>query len=256
MVRWSRLRRTVAVIAVLLGAGCRSGPGPALDSPGVSAAPGPGIHQQSIGGPGGQELRFTVSVPPGYDGVRPVPLVLALHFGGRAFPPYYGRNILEVLVQPALESLGALIVAPDALDSNWGDAIDEARVLSLLDHLASTFAIDRKRVLCTGYSMGGAGTWYFVGRHPGRFTAAIPIAGRPPTGDGAPTSPPKVPIYAIHSRADEVVPLADTEAHVAALRAQGADVQLTIIDGVTHFQTDRFVEPLRDALPWLARVWK
>jgi predicted peptidase len=249
---WSR-----GLLPVFLLAGCRSGPGPALDSPAPSVnAPAPGIHQQTIPGPGGQELRFTLSVPPAYDGVRPVPLVLALHFGGRAFPPFYGRNILEGLVQPALEPLGALIVAPDALDSGWTDEDDEARVLFLLDHVTSSFAIDRKRILCTGYSMGGAGTWELIARHPDRFTAAIPIAGRPPAGDNAPAGLPKAPVYAIHSRADEVVPLAATETHVAALRAQGADVQLIIVDGLTHFQTDRFVDPLRDALPWLARVWK
>ena len=247
-------RGVLAVASLLLALGCRSGPGPApADSRPASAALDPGVHQQSIAGPGGQELRFTVSVPAGYDGVRRVPLVLALHFGGRAFPPFYGRGVLEVLVQPALESLGALIVAPDAVDSGWGDQADEARVLFLLDHVTSTFAVDRKRVLCTGYSMGGAGTWYFVTHHPDRFSAAIPIAGRPPDGEPAAT---KVPLYVIHSRADEVVPLAPTESYVAALRSRGAEVQLTVVDGLTHFQTDRFVEPLRDALPWLARVWK
>src|SRR4029453_145777 len=123
----------------------------------------------------------------------------------------------------------------------------------LLDHLTSTFAVDRKRVLCTGYSMGGAGTWYFITHHPDRFSAAIPIAGRPPDGEPAAT---KVPLYVIHSRADEVVPLAPTESYVAALPSLGAEGQLTIVAVLPPFQTGGFVAPRRAALPWLTRVWK
>src|SRR5688500_7701121 len=101
--------RTAAKLVLLLAVvGCRSGPGPA---PALGAAD-PGVHERSIPGPDGRELRFTLSVPPGYDGLRPVPLVLALHYGGSAFPAFFGRGILELLVQPALEPLGALIVAP------------------------------------------------------------------------------------------------------------------------------------------------
>ncbi len=240
----------MACLATASGA-CRSGP--VLESASAPAAPSAGIHELTIPGPGGADLRFTVSVPAGYDGVHPVPLVLALHYGGRSpFPPYYGRNVLELLVQPALEPLGAVIVAPDAADSGWSDEVDDKRVLALLDHVLATYAIDRKRILCTGYSMGGAGTWHFIIHHPDRFTAAIPIAGRPPTDT---TAPPRVPVYAIHSRADEVVPLPATEAYVTALRTSGADVQLTIVEGLTHFQTDRFVPALRAALPWLTRIW-
>lgn len=232
--------------------GCRSAPETAPGAAAAAAA-APGIYERSIAGPDGRELRFTLSVPPGYSRERPVPLVLALHFGGRAFPPFFGRGILEVLVQPALAELGALIVAPDALDPGWQDAADEARVLFLMDHLAGSLAVDRRRVLCTGYSMGGTGTWHLVTRHPGRFTAAVPIAGRPPPE--GPVAGAAVPVYAIHSRRDERIPLGPTEAYVATLRAQGADAQLVIVEDLTHFQTDRFVEPLRAALPWLRRVW-
>ena len=62
----------------------------------------------------------------------------------------------------------------------------------------------------TGFSMGGAGTWHFASRFPERFSAAIPMAGRPPADIGA----WKMPVLAIHSRSDEVVPIApDRSAH-------------------------------------------
>jgi poly(3-hydroxybutyrate) depolymerase len=234
------------------GAGAAAGGGTAA----VFGPPDPGVHQRTIPGPGGRELNFTVSVPPGYDGFRRVPLVLALHFGGDSFPPFFGRGMLELLVQPALQTLGAVMVAPDAQDPGWDDANDETRVLYLLEHVMANFAIDRKRVLCTGYSMGGAGTWYLVGRHPDRFTAAIPIAGRPPSGPAAAVGRWTVPVRALHGRRDELIPVAPVESHVAELRSQGADADVLIVDDLSHYDTDRFVEPLRNLLPWLAGVWK
>jgi poly(3-hydroxybutyrate) depolymerase len=262
MTRWSVWRCGPAVLLGLAlasgaGGGCR-GAGGAGGGGGaaVFAAPDPGVHERSIPGPGGRELRFTISVPPGYDGFRRVPLVLALHFGGDSFPPFFGRGMLELLVQPALQPLGALIVAPDALDPGWDDATDETRLLFLVEHVLASFAVDRKRVLCTGYSMGGAGTWFLVGRHPDRFSAAIPIAGRPPSGPAAATGRWTVPVRALHGARDELIPLAPVQAYVTELRSQGADADLLIVDELSHYDTDKFVEPLRNLLPWLTAVWK
>jgi predicted peptidase len=247
--------RLAALLSCLLASttGCASGRAGPVGGPAASRDnPGPGIHEQTLSLPDGQTVRYTLSIPDSYRDDRPSPLVVALHFGGR-ITPFYGRNILEGLVRPALADLDAIIVAPDALDHGWNDARDEAAVLALMDHLAAKLSIDPKRVLCTGFSMGGVGTWYLAARHPDRFTAAIPVAGRPVTDQ--PATAFKVPVFAIHGRLDEVMPLAATEAHIAALKASGSNAGLLIIDGVTHYQTDGFVEPLRSAVPWVRRVW-
>jgi predicted peptidase len=209
-------------------------------------ADGPGVHQVTLPLTGGRELRYTVLVP---DGGGPRPLVLALHYGGEV-TPFYGRGILELLVAPALSELGAVIAAPDALEHGWDNPVNEQAVLALLDHLTATLPIDRRRVVCTGYSMGGTGTWFLAGHHPDRFSAAIPIAGRPIPADRW-----QVPLYVIHGRADQVAPIAPAAAEVDRLRAAGADAQLLVVDDATHFQTDRFVAPLRTAVPWLRALW-
>ena len=108
------------------------------------------------------------------------------------------------------------------------------------------------KVLVTGFSMGGAGAWYLAGRHPDRFSAALPIAARP-------SSEPvewKVPLYVIHSRDDEAIQLAPIEDRVAQMQAQGADVKLVVIDGVTHYETALFAKSLSEAVPWVREVWK
>jgi predicted peptidase len=50
----------------------------------------------------------------------------------------------------------------------------------LLDMVIARYAIDQKRVAVTGYSMGGTGSWHLAEKFPERFSAALPIASRPP----------------------------------------------------------------------------
>ena len=160
--------------------------------------------------------------------------------------------MLEILVEPALQDLGAVVIAPDSVAGRWTNAENEAALLRILDRVISTYKIDEDRVLVTGFSMGGSGTWYMAARHPDRFTAAIPISARPPREEVE----WKIPLYVIHSRDDTVAPFARTETHVRQLKSQSVDVQFVPIDGVSHFETARFVKPLRDAIPWIKSVWK
>jgi dipeptidyl aminopeptidase/acylaminoacyl peptidase len=110
--------------------------------------------------------------------------------------------------------------------------------------------VDPERVVVTGFSMGGIGAWYLAGRHPDRFCAAVPVAAHPA---GEPDG--SVPFYVLHSRQDRVLDLEPTERAVAALRKRGGHVELVILDGLGHYQTGRYVEPLRGAVDWLRRLW-
>ena len=118
------------------------------------------------------------------------------------------------------------MVAPDALNGGpWDTRQNEEAVLWLLDSVMRSYSIDPGKVIVTGFSMGGAGTWHFAGKYPERFAAAVPVAGRPPATVGN----WRVPVFAVHSRSDRVVPIganreADrrTEARGCQGRARGA----------------------------------
>ena len=209
------------------------------------------IIEQNVLHPGDQ--RYTIAVPTGYTDETPVPLILALHFAGHG-APYYGRIILEELVEPALGDLGGLIVAPDCTSGSWSNPQSEADVLTLLDYISNNYAVDLERVVVTGYSMGGNGTWYLAARNPDRFSAAVVLSGWPPEEAGRVDW--QVPIYVIHSRQDELMPLEPTQYIVNALSEQGVEIKLVVLDGITHFETFRFIEPLRSAVPWIEQVWQ
>lgn len=199
------------------------------------------------------EQRYTIAVPAGYSGNQPVPLVLALHFGGEV-TPFYGRTILEELIEPALRELGAIIIAPDCPTNSWTDPQSEKAVLELLAYVEKNYAVDVQRRLITGYSMGGAGTWYLAARNPDRFSAAVVMAGWPP--QAIEDVEWKIPLVIIHSRQDEIVPLQPTEYFSNTLQEKGVPVKLVVLDGITHYEMFRFVEPLRTTISWVESVWQ
>ena len=209
----------------------------------------PGVHQQTIQREDGIVFRYTISIPQSYSSQKPSPLIVALHYGGEV-TPFYGRGMVDI-VGRALKELNAIIVAPDAISGDWTSPINESAVIQLIDSVNASYNVDKSKTLLTGYSMGGSGTWHIAGRHQDRFAAAIPIAGLP-IDDTEWT----LPVYAIHARQDRVIPLKPTQQRMETLKAQGLDAKLVILEGVTHYETARFIDPLRAAIPWIKRIWQ
>ena len=199
------------------------------------------------------EMTYAISIPSDYNGTEPRPLVLALHPGG-ARSAYYGSMNMRQIFEPALRDLGAIFIAPDAPTRRWTtDTADEA-VMNLLEVVLGEYAIDRNRILITGFSLGGRGTWFMATRHPDFFTGAIPIAGSPP--DDKLDALGDMPIHIIHSREDEVVPFGPAEATAQALKARQHSVRFTALDGIGHFAMGGYVDALRDAGIWMMEQWK
>jgi len=65
-----------------------------------------------------------------------------------------------------------------------------------------------------------------------------------------------VPLYVIHSRDDEFMPLEPTKYTVNSLVEQGAEIEFRILEGITHFETYRYIEPLKSVIPWLDSLWQ
>jgi predicted peptidase len=222
----------------------------------------------------GLELRYTISIPLELDTDTPAPLVLALHYGWQGdLPQYYGRGFLEPMVEPAFAGLGAIIVAPDCPDTDWHQPRSEKALLVLLDEIRSEFSVSPDRIVITGYSLGGMGTWFLAVEHPEIFSAAIPMASPPmldrPDGSlrtslnrffegGAVPAHEAIggmPFYAIHGRLDEVIPLAPVQEAIEDLKAGGASIEFVIVEGASHYDMGWYVDPLKRAVEWLKQIW-
>jgi polyhydroxybutyrate depolymerase len=149
---------------------------------------------------------YVVWTPVGYDGTKPVPLVVDYHGTGGEAVRY--ATTFSGMVRDGL-SRGYLVVAPQALNSVWGApgyegaGNDVAFTESLVDKLASTYCVDRSRVYASGFSLGG-GFAAYVSCALDIWAAVAPEGGvnfaRP-----CPDRPP-VPAIVWHGKADAIAP--------------------------------------------------
>ena len=238
-----------AVVAAMGGLCAAMNPNGALRA---QAGGRPSVEHLSFEIEGHGAMPYAVSVPAGYDPATPHPLILALHPGG-AQGSYYGGRNMQTIFEPALRGLNAVVVAPDAPTRSWATDVSDRGVMALLEQILDEYAIDRTRILVTGFSLGGRGTWFFATRHPDFFTGAIPIAGRP--GDDPLDALGGMPVHIIHSRADEVVPFGPAEDAARQLREAGRTMEFTVLEGIGHFTMGAYVPALRDAGGWMLEQW-
>ena len=203
--------------------------------------------------PDGGTMLYGISIPEDYDPQKPRPLVLALHPGGER-KPGDGIGFLRSMALPGLRSLHAIIVAPDCPTRAWVDPIAERAVMALLQNILADYAIDRRRILVTGYSLGGRGTWFMSSRHADLFTGAIVMAGSP--GDEPLDRLGTIPTYVIHSRQDQVVPFGPSESTALELEKLGRVVKFVALGGLDHYNMHGFLNPLGRAALWIAEQWE
>jgi predicted peptidase len=247
------MRRLPFLFPLVLLAGCGNPAPVAIPEAAELKKLPPGTHQETADIPGVGAVKYTIEIPAGYDGKSPVPLVLALHYGfdGPKPEPYTGKGMIEAF-RPGLSGLGAIVIAPDALGGRWTDAANETAAVWLTKSAQKTYAIDNKKVVITGFSLGGEGTWFIGSRHQDLFTGAIPVAAPVAGGDEGWT----IPVYVIHSDKDEIVSYAAAKRHADAVKAKGAKLEFKTVNGLSHYKTAAYGPYLGDAVHWLQAEWK
>lgn len=208
----------------------------------------PGVYDVESKLDGGRTARFTLSLPEPRSGVEP-PLVLVMHYAGTP-TRFYGRPLLEELVEPAFRPLHAVYVAPESINGQWHTEENEAFVMRLIDTLIKTYDVDSARIIVTGYSMGAIGAWHYVTHYPETFSAAVPVSGFPNGGIAC-----TVPVFTFHTASDELFELTRLESLVAELQASGCPVRLTRVDANGHYDLDGFRDALGAVPSWLGDIW-
>jgi predicted peptidase len=193
-------------------------------------------------------LRMWLYLPRGYltEPTKAWPLLVFLHGSGEC-----GLDLAQVKLHgpPKLVAQGAdypLVLCSPQLETDTEWPADTLHQLSLA--LQARLRIDPARVLGTGLSLGGMGVWSWATAYPQDLAAIAPVCG---FGDPAAVCRMRaVPVRAYHGEIDDVVPLADEQASVNALRACGGSAELIVYPGVGHDSWNRaYQDPA--LLPWL-----
>jgi predicted esterase len=178
-----------------------------------------------------QYLAYT---PKGYDAndkTKKWPLVIFLHGSGErgtdinrvktnGFPKLCMNNDTDyqfVMISPQL--------TPNIDWNTW-------HLQAFFQEVVSLYNIDPSRIILTGLSLGGGGTWLWANDNPQNFAAIVPVCGW-----GAPSQACKlknVAVWAFHGDKDTTVPTSSSVAMIDALKACGANPTLTLYPGVGH----------------------
>lgn len=229
---------------------------------------------------GGRDRTVRVHLPPGYDGKKPTPVVLAFH----------GRNTTAAMQElasamtPKADAAGFIVAYPTGVGLTWNAGLccgqaqsenvdDVAFTSAMLDAMESKLCVDKQRVFATGLSNGAFMANRVACELADRFAAIAPVAGQLMTLSCAASRP--VAVMHFHGTADTIVPyggmfgLPGVEASVAAWAQRngckaapaqtfaagdttcktfgqctaGADVTLCTVDGGGHQWPGGFAIP-------------
>ncbi len=213
----------------------------------------PDIQEKTLRLESSATLRYTLALPPSFSPDQSYPLIIALHYGGQV-TPFYAKPFLTNLVLPALGEVGGIMIAPDCPGKGWTDPLSEKAVLELIQSVQREYPVDSGRLVLTGYSLGAIGTWDLVFKHPQLFSAAIPISGMPPKGIVVRQAITR--FWVIHSHNDELFPLESIRKFVQFCKSQGLSVEFKPVAGPGHYEYDKYVPALKEAVPWLKGLWQ
>lgn len=157
---------------------------------------------------------YRIAMPEGHDGVTPVGAIVFSHgYRGTARGLMRNGNLrrmvsdmnLALIALKSKEDDWVLPNSPRHMDSDGAEEF--SYVDAVLDHAANNFAIDRDRMMATGFSAGGMMTWNLACHRPDTFAGFAPISGtfwlKPPESCAGPVAN----VIHIHGDADRTVPL-------------------------------------------------
>ncbi|HWB03520.1 MAG TPA: dienelactone hydrolase family protein [Verrucomicrobiales bacterium] len=179
-------------------------------------------------------VHYLLALPPASE-TKPAggyPLMLFMHGAGEK-----GSDLNLVkkhgppkLVGKSPELNKFIVVSPQcpAGQRGW----DVVAMKGLIDHIAATQPVDKNRIIITGLSMGGFGTWSFLAKYPDLPVAAVPICGRGKPETAA--SFKDVPIHCYHGAKDPTVPQKYSDEMIEALKKAGGKPEYTVFPDAAH----------------------
>lgn len=199
---------------------------------------------------------FRIIVPEGASSSNLRPMVVRLH-GAAQSGSATAHQSTSCLVEPAFEGKNVFILSPNSGGLLWSERANIDQILVLHDLVTNRFDIDTDKIVMTGYSDGGNGSWFFAQYAENLMSAAIPMATSYFVKDGTGSVVKiNVPLYIIHGSEDDLFPVELTKAYVDEHIAAGTDARFVVADGLVHNDPCAYEAELKKAVDWLySDVW-
>ncbi len=220
----------LALIGLTTLVGCGSNPAHSVNK---GAPKGTGFTLRSIQFEGDTE-KFSVYVPRNYDAKKKWPAIIFLSglFEGGSD----GIANTTVGIGPEIakhpDRFDFIVVFPQSNSGRWNKDAHHRLAWATLDDVAREYSIDRSRIIVTGLSTGGLGTWMMGAKYSDRIAAIVPMAAESDE-DLAPRLV-KMPIWAFHNGGDILPPAGSTKGMIKAIKKAGGDPKMTIFSAPLH----------------------
>jgi predicted peptidase len=227
--------RILSLIPFSLLVGC-GGLDMAAANHGAPAGTGFSIQQVTVDG---QVHNYGLFVPYSYVKSQPMPAMVFLH--GILQAGSDGTGEMTQGLGPNIAKRASDFPAFGIFPQSGGDWTGEAReklAIAVLDDVEAHYSVDRDRIVLTGLSNGGYGTWHIGADHSDRFSALVPIAGQ-----ADPASAPKltnIPLWCFHNSGDIFVGVGNARTMVEKIKAAGSTmIQYTESSAFGHSGWDK-----------------
>ena len=203
-------------------------------------------------------LPFVIFLPKVYevDKNRRFPMILFLHGAGEGGTDlggifFHGPCGVAVRTPAMLANLPFIVISPQSTQG-WSPLMMKT-VASLLRSLPDTYRIDRDRMMVTGLSMGGIGSWAALAEAPELFAGGAPICARVWSDpDGLALALQNHIIWSIVGGSDDPAFVNGAKIMFGALLNTGTDANITIIPGAGHGVWEQFYNN-PEFYHWMAR---
>ena len=198
------------------------------------------------------KYRYLLYLPKAYDSSnKKWPVLIYLHGGSQK-----GNDLskLKAYGPPSLVEKGRsfdfIIASPQCPDGkywsteNWFD--------SLYNDLVSKYHIDINRIYISGISMGGYGAFITAMDHPEKFAAILSLCGGCNDSDTSRIcSISRIPVWAFHGTADDIVYISETKRIVNKLEQCNGNIKFTPLENEGHGL--QFVYERQDIYDWMLK---
>lgn len=133
----------------------------------------------------GKTMKYAVRVPE--NATENMPVIFWVHGDGERNKPQIVSGLGPIKAAEELNENRFIIIQPVIVDYLMSNQYNDelSKLDSFIDEVQSVYKFDTDRIILSGFSMGGAGTWYLGNESPDKYAGISPASYNPYCQNGS-----------------------------------------------------------------------